>query len=124
MTTLEDMAKVSGQLSVVVGLAFFVGVTSCAPHPTVTECPAPSSAVDNGSMDSMDFERLEAETTAWANELVGMTEQLAESCATEAGFAWRVVARGGEEFAVTADYSPTRINARIERGLVSAVSAG
>ena len=118
------MVNVSGQLLVVVSLVFLVGVTSCAPQPRVTECPASPSALENGSMGEVDFERVEAETTAWAQGLVGMTEELAESCATESGFAWRVVARDGEEFAVTADYSPTRINARIERGLVSAVSAG
>lgn len=118
------MPNVPAQFTATFCFAFVVSVTACAPQPTVTECPAPPVAVDNSSMDSMDFEQAEAQTMAWAQGLVGMTEQLAESCATQAGFGWRVVARDGQDFAVTADYSPTRINARIDRGLVSAVSTG
>ena len=114
----------SGHPAVLVGLVFLVGVTACAPSPTVTTCPPPPASSDNGSVDGSDFERIAQDTTQWAQRLVGMTEQFANSCAMEAGFAWRVVARDGEEFAVTADYSPTRINARITRGLVDAVSAG
>jgi hypothetical protein len=118
------MPTVSAQLAATCCLVFVVGVTACAPQPTVTECPGPPAAADIGLMEDMGFEAVEAETRAWAQGLVGMTEQLAESCAAEAGFTWRVIARNGEDFAVTADYSPTRINARIDRGLVSAVSAG
>ena len=118
------MAKVSSRFAVTLSVGVVLLVTACTPQPTVTECPTPPAVVDNGSVDEPNFERVEAETTAWAQGLVGMTEQLAESCAGEAGFAWRVIARDGEEFAVTADYAPSRINARIDHGVVSAVSAG
>ena len=56
--------------------------------------------------------------------LVGFDEGAAQTCVEEAGFVWRVVARDGEYFAVTADYSPQRLNAVIERSVVVEVSVG
>ena len=62
--------------------------------------------------------------TADAQTLLGLSEADAEAAA--AGYAWgyRVVARDGEQFAITMDYSPTRVNVTIEAGVVTAVYVG
>ena len=42
----------------------------------------------------------------------------------EAGYEWRVVKRDLEDFPVTMDYRPTRINLTIKEGIVYKVSVG
>lgn len=56
--------------------------------------------------------------------LVGFNEAAAQACVEDAGLVWRVTARDGEFFAVTADYSPQRLNAVIEQSVVVEVSVG
>jgi hypothetical protein len=60
----------------------------------------------------------------YAQQLLGFDELVAERCAEDAGLSWRVTARDGEYFAVTADYSPQRVNAVIEKSVVTEASAG
>jgi heat shock protein HslJ len=48
-----------------------------------------------------------------AGDIVGMTEAEAQAEVGDAGFMWRVVARDGEQFALTEDYVVSRINATI-----------
>jgi hypothetical protein len=55
---------------------------------------------------------------------VGFEKQAAQACVEDAGLIWRVIARDGEYFAVTADYSPQRINAVVDKSVGKEVSGG
>ena len=59
-----------------------------------------------------------------AAALIGLTEDEALAAAAERGWEARVVARDGEGFAVTDDYSTGRVNLTIDAGLVVAVTVG
>jgi hypothetical protein len=65
-----------------------------------------------------------APAEAVAADLVGLSEDDALAIVQERGFEARVVARDGEEFAVTDDYRLDRINLRIEAGVVTAADVG
>ena len=52
-------------------------------------------------------------TVTVAEDVVGMTESTAQAEVEGAGLVWRVVARDGEQFALTEDYVVSRINATI-----------
>jgi hypothetical protein len=60
----------------------------------------------------------------YGQQLVGFDEDAARTCVEDAGLVWRVIARDGEYFAVTLDYSPQRINAVMENAVVLEVSVG
>lgn len=53
-----------------------------------------------------------------------MTETDAQARAEQAGLTTRVVQRDGEQFPVTMDYSPQRLNLVIESGTVTAATVG
>jgi hypothetical protein len=59
-----------------------------------------------------------------ANALLGMTEAEATSYAESQGWTVRIASRDGEQFALTMDYMPTRVNLSIDQGLVSYVFIG
>jgi len=61
---------------------------------------------------------------AVARRLIGMDESVAESCAAAERWAFRVTARDGEYFLVTADYRADRVNVTIEAGTVTSVDVG
>jgi len=86
------------------------GADSAAP--TGVECPAADPA-DAGAI-----------TDERAALLVGLTETDAERCATDLGWEWRVGGRDGEAFAVTADWSPTRVTVTVADGTVTAIVVG
>jgi hypothetical protein len=65
-----------------------------------------------------------AQTQALAASVVGMTEAEAEAAVTAANHTFRVVARDGEQFAVTEDYSPTRINVTVVGEKVTEATIG
>ncbi len=67
---------------------------------------------------------LAATAEAMATTVVGMGETEAQTAVEEAGLTWRVVSRDGEDFAVTEDYSTSRINATIVDGKVTAATVG
>lgn len=64
------------------------------------------------------------QTEQFALTVVGMTEEQAIEAIEEAGFVARVIARDGEFFAVTEDYSVTRINLVIVDGDVTEATVG
>lgn len=64
------------------------------------------------------------ETQALAARVVGMQESAAKAAVEAAGHTFRVVARDGEHYAVTEDYSTTRINVTIEGGTVTEATVG
>jgi hypothetical protein len=59
-----------------------------------------------------------------AAQLVGLSEQVAATCAANEGWSIRVVARDDEEFMVTADYRADRVNLTVENDVVTAISVG
>ena len=78
--------------------------------------------VDDTSAQYMDeVAKLVQEST---NELIGKSEKNVEYCAAFEGLAYRVAARDGEFYALTMDYSPTRINVEIEKDIVTKISVG
>lgn len=72
-------------------------------------------------VDTADAEMITRER---ADILIGSTEAEAESCASRLGWGFRVGARDGENFMVTADYSPQRITVSIANDLVTSVNVG
>ncbi len=59
-----------------------------------------------------------------ANALLGMTEAEASTYAQGQGWTVRVASRDGEQFALTMDYMPQRVNLSIDQGLVTYVFIG
>ena len=58
---------------------------------------------------------------AAAEVLVGLEEDEAAKVAEGNGWGFRVVRADGVDFAVTADYSPTRVNVELTQGVVTAI---
>lgn len=90
------------------------------PCPTPPEISPMSSAPD----DMEWFDETALVVDDYGQGLVGFEEAAAQACVEDAGLIWRVVARDGEYFAVTADYSPQRLNAVIEGPVVVDISVG
>lgn len=92
---------------------------------TFDNCPNLDLSVissDENSPTYMDeVAKLVEETT---RDLVGKSEKNVEYCAAFEGLQYRVAARDGEFFALTMDYSPTRINIEIEKEIVTKISVG
>lgn len=92
---------------------------------TFDNCPnldLSTIAVDDTSAQYLDeVAKLVQEST---NELIGKSEKNVEYCAAFEGLAYRVAARDGEFYALTMDYSPTRINVEIEKDIVTKISVG
>lgn len=92
---------------------------------TFDNCPnldLSTITVDDTSAQYMDeVAKLVQEST---NELIGKSEKNVEYCAAFEGLAYRVAARDGEFYALTMDYSPTRINVEIEKDIVTKISVG
>ena len=70
------------------------------------------------------FDKAAESTLKYADQLEGLSETAAESCVTQAGLVWRVVARDGEMFAVTLDYNPQRVNAVVTHSTIMETSVG
>lgn len=97
-----------------------------APAPFIP-CPTPPAITEDSEGilgETGEIDEIIATLAEYASTLHGYGESNAEACVAEAGFGWRVIARDGEYYAVTADYRYTRINAEIVRGAVSATSIG
>ena len=67
---------------------------------------------------------MEEITNEEANTLLGMSEQEANTTAEANGWVVRIAARDGEQFALTMDYNPKRVNLTIDNGVVSDVFIG
>ena len=92
---------------------------------TFDNCPnldLSTITVDDTSAEYMEeVAKLVQEST---KELIGKSEKNVEYCAAFEGLAYRVAARDGEFFALTLDYSPTRINVEIEKDIVTKINVG
>jgi hypothetical protein len=114
------------QTAFVSALVVVLSLTGCTPAPTgvLGPCPTPPVITPMSEDDMEWFETTAAITTDYAQGLVGFDERAAQTCVDDAGLSWRVIARDGEYFAVTLDYSPQRINAVIEKSVVTETSIG
>ena len=95
----------------------------CPTPPTITGAPS-SEPGWSGDEDADWFDNTARIVDTYAEQLVGFDETAAQTCVEDAGLIWRVVARDGEYFGVTADYSPQRINAVIEDAIVMEITVG
>lgn len=116
-------AHVRSLVGVLAGVLF---LSACVTTPTGLTGPCPlAPLITSTSDDDMNwFEETAVIVDDYGQQLVGFDESVAENCVENSGFGWRVVARDGEFFAVTADYSPQRLNAVIENSVVTEMSAG
>lgn len=63
-------------------------------------------------------------TAEQAATLIGKTEVVAEAYAHDNGWVWRVGRRDGEQFALTMDYSESRVTVSIDKTIVTEVVVG
>jgi hypothetical protein len=96
-----------------------------APFPTdslpIEPVPVESTPVDSIVIDDPLVVAVDADAATKA--LVGVSEDEASKIAAERGWGFRVAVRDGQNLAVTADYSPSRVNVEVSNGLVSAISS-
>jgi hypothetical protein len=115
------------KLITIISLSLWLSSCSSATSENTTydNCPNLDLSViasDETSSTYMDeVAKLVEETT---KDLVGKSEKNVEYCAAFEGLQYRVAARDGEFFALTMDYSPTRINLEIEKEIVTKISVG
>ncbi len=92
---------------------------------TFDNCPKLDLSIistDESSPNYMDeVAKLVEEST---KDLVGKSEKNVEYCAAFEGLQYRVAARDGEFYALTMDYSPTRINVEIQKEIVTKINVG
>lgn len=103
-------------------------MAGCSPTPPSLPETCPTAPAITGMAPSPNgtewFDKVAESTLTYAQQLEGFSEAAADSCVTNAGLLWRVVARDGEVFPITTDYSPERVNAVIEKSLVKEISVG
>jgi len=115
------------KIIVLISLTFLLSScsSSSTENTTFDNCPNLDLSVissDENSPTYMDeVAKLVEETT---RDLVGKSEKNVEYCASFEGLAYRVAARDGEFYALTMDYSPTRINVEIEKEVVTKINVG
>ena len=63
-------------------------------------------------------------TAEQAATLIGKTEVVAEAYARDKGWVWRVGRRDGEQFALTMDYSESRVTVSIDKTIVTEAVVG
>jgi hypothetical protein len=88
--------------------------------PPVMDLVDPVPAVGDTDTSAPEPDSALVDTTPFT----GLTEDAATALAANLGLEIRVVARDGEEFAVTRDYRTTRVNIRIVDGTVTEASIG
>jgi hypothetical protein len=112
--------KLSGALIIVLALT---ACSSQSPDDAVTSTNNPSPSASYSEFPS----EPSATVVALAAEVIGMTEEVAiqtiEGISSEQLTA-RVVRRDGENYAITEDYSLSRINLEIDNGIVTKTYIG
>jgi hypothetical protein len=108
-------------------LIFLLGVmslslTACS-RSTDTAQPKPTHAVRLACPAPSILDR-PAIKPARAALLIGMSESGAEACARRLGWAFRVGSRDGEDFALTMDYSTSRVTVSVKKNTVFKVVVG
>lgn len=95
-------------------LAFVAASCAGSDAPVSTDRACPPS-------DSADMVEI---TTERAELLLGYFEADAERCAAELGWGYRVGMRDGESFAVTEDFSLSRVTVTVDDDVVTAIIVG
>ncbi len=100
--------------------AFFIGqqLTSSTPEPRST----PNALCFKDTAPDQ-FTPKHVETKLIACQVVGMTKAEAIAFIEDAGLIYRIAYEDGESFALTEDYTDSRINLEIVTGLVVGASA-
>ena len=75
-------------------------------------------------VEGSDMEVTAKESAAFASTLVGEPEKIAMERILSSGRTYRISMRDGESFPLTMDYSPSRINLEITKGIVDAATVG
>ncbi len=115
------------KLITIISLSFLLSscTSSRTENTTYDNCPNLDLTVissDESSPTYMDeVAKLVEEST---KDLVGKSEKNVEYCAAFEGLQYRVAARDGEYYALTMDYSPTRINVEIQKEIVTKINVG
>ncbi len=115
------------KLITIISLSFLLSscTSSSTENTTYDNCPNLDLTVissDESSPTYMDeVAKLVEEST---KDLVGKSEKNVEYCAAFEGLQYRVAARDGEFYALTMDYSPTRINVEIQKEIVTKINVG
>lgn len=107
----------------VVGIAFALEETHMtiagATEPAPGDEPVPGTAVSEPAPDD-----LAPVPQEQADSLVGLSEDEAAKVAESRGWIVRIAERDGEQFMLTMDYVPSRVNLTMTSGRVTAVSVG
>jgi len=94
------------------GLLGLLAIASCQPKPS-PEKGNPEPAAEEAS-----------DGVPKPESFVGLKLEEAEARAKEADLPFRVVRKDGEDFPVTRDYRPERLNFTVENGVVTKVTNG
>lgn len=106
-----------------VSVAFIIGVvvgSSNAQVSLIRDTPAPYCFEDPNPDQ---FTQKHVETKVIACQVMGMTKDAAISFIEAEGRSWRIASEDGESFALTEDYTDSRINLDLILGLVVGASA-
>jgi hypothetical protein len=104
-------------------VAFIIGVvvgSSNAQVSLIRDTPAPY-CFEDPSPDK--FTEKHVQTKVIACQVMGMTKDAAISFIESEGLSWRIAFEDGESFALTEDYTDSRINLDLVLGLVVGASA-
>jgi len=122
---LQLVPTVDGELWLVPAYGFTsddggVHTVAAIPDEYLVEEPVDSAGADAGATRPSGGEV----TDEQAARLVGLTEDEARRLAEEQGWTARVVERDGEQFPVTEDHNPRRVNLVVQEGTVTTVTVG
>lgn len=97
--------------------------TTPPPTPPPSTDPTSSTTPGTGTLDDT-IPTIAPLSQKEADSLIGLSEEEARKVAIGRGWGFRVAARDGVSFPLTADYSPTRVNVSVVADEVSTVSVG
>ena len=100
--------------------AFVLGQQFSTPTPEVRNTPNALCFKDNAPDQ---FSDKHVETKLIACQIVGMTKQAAIEYIEGENLIWRIASEDGEYFALTEDYTDSRINLEIVYGLIVGATA-
>jgi hypothetical protein len=100
--------------------AFVLGQQFATPAPEVRNTPNALCFRDTAPEQ---FSDKHIETKLIACQIVGMTKQAAIDYIEDANLIWRIASEDGEHFALTEDYTDSRINLEIVYGLIVGATA-
>lgn len=114
------------KFGLVISTTLLILVSGCTPSPTgiTGPCPTPPSITAMSGNDEEWFEDNVDIVNDYGQQLLGFDEESAQTCVEDAGLIWRITARDGEDFFVTLDYNPQRVNATVNVSIVTEITVG